>query len=253
MVSAARIGYRLIPSGRPSGGVHPLILQTKAAREPALSEPATEADASAAAKRQFRVLLIKPSHYDDDGYVIRWYRNFMPSNSLAAVYAIAAEAARIELLGPDVEIEVTPIDETNTRVRFETIIAEFRRDGNFGFVGLVGVQSNQYPRALDIARPLRAVGIPVVIGGFHVSGMLAMFPTVMADLQEALDMGVSLFAGEAEGRLELLIRDIPAAQVRAAHGRQHDDLRRRSRLPVPMLVLHHHQRAGAQIAQAQPG
>ena len=24
-------------------------------------------------RRRFRVLLIKPSHYDDDGYVIRWY------------------------------------------------------------------------------------------------------------------------------------------------------------------------------------
>jgi radical SAM superfamily enzyme YgiQ (UPF0313 family) len=158
-------------------------------------------------RRRFRVLLIKPSHYDDDGYVIRWYRNFMPSNSLAAVYAIAAEAARVGLLGPDVDIDVTPIDETNTRIRVDRIIADFGRDGNFGFVGLVGVQSNQYPRALDIARPLRAAGIAVVIGGFHVSGMLAMFPTIMADLQEALDLGVTLFAGEAEGRMELLIRD----------------------------------------------
>src|SRR5262249_14171615 len=157
-----------------------------------------------------RILLIKPSHYDDDGYVIRWYRNFMPSNSLAAVYAIAAEAARAELLGQDVAIDVMPVDETNTRIRTDRIVADFRRGGNFGFVGLVGVQSNQYPRALDIARPLRAAGIPVVIGGFHVSGMLAMFPTVMADLQEALDMGVSLFAGEAEGRMDQLIRDAAA-------------------------------------------
>jgi len=184
-----------------------LSLQAKATGEQALLKPAIGASAVASAKRRFRVLLIKPSHYDDDGYVIRWYRNFMPSNSLAAVYAIASEAARVELLGPDVDIDVTPIDETNTRVRVDRVIADFRRDGNFGFVGLVGVQSNQYPRALDIARPLRAAGIPVVIGGFHVSGMLAMFPTIMADLQEALDMGVSLYAGEAEGRLELLIRD----------------------------------------------
>jgi len=184
---------------------------TQVAREQARPKPDAEAGASASTKRRFRVLLIKPSHYDDDGYVIRWYRNFMPSNSLAAVYAIAAEASRLEVLGPDVDIDVTPIDETNTRIRLDRIIADFRRDGNFGLVGLVGVQSNQYPRALDIARPLRAAGIPVVIGGFHVSGMLAMFPSVMADLQEALDMGVSLFAGEAEGRLDLVIRD-------AAHG-----------------------------------
>ncbi len=38
-------------------------------------------------------------------------------------------------------------------------------------VGLVGVQSNQYPRALDIARPFREAGVPVVMGGFHISGM----------------------------------------------------------------------------------
>ena len=122
-------------------------------------------------------------------------------------YGIAVEAAERHVLGPDVEIEVTPIDESNTRVRLDRLLADFKRDGNFGLVGLVGVQSNQYPRALDIARPLCAAGIPVVIGGFHVSGMMSMFPTIMADLQEALDMGASLFAGEAEGRMELLLRD----------------------------------------------
>ena len=37
--------------------------------------------------------------------------------------------------------------------------------------GIVGVQSNQFPRALDIARPFRAAGVPVMIGGFHVSGL----------------------------------------------------------------------------------
>ena len=26
----------------------------------------------------FHIVLIKPSKYDDDGYVIRWWRNFMP-------------------------------------------------------------------------------------------------------------------------------------------------------------------------------
>jgi hypothetical protein len=163
--------------------------------------------AADAAPRRFRIVLIKPSHYDDDGYVIRWFRNFMPSNSLASVYGVAVEVAERQVLGPDVAIEVIPSDETNARVRVDRLIADFKRDGNFGFVGLVGVQSNQYPRALDIARPLRAAGIPVLIGGFHVSGMMSMFPTVMADLQEALDMGVCLFTGEVEGRMELLIRD----------------------------------------------
>jgi hypothetical protein len=166
----------------------------------------------ATARRRFRVVLVKPSHYDDDGYVIRWYRSPMPANSLASVYALVADCAERKVLGPDVDIDVTPIDETNTRLRIDRIIADFRRAGSFGFVGLVGVQSNQYPRALDIARPLRAAGIPVIVGGFHVSGTLAMFPNVMADLQEALDMGITLFAGEAEGRMDRVLRD--AAQNR---------------------------------------
>ena len=40
--------------------------------------------------RKFQLLLIKPSHYDDDGYVIRWWRAMIPSNSLAAVRAATA-------------------------------------------------------------------------------------------------------------------------------------------------------------------
>src|SRR6185503_20688111 len=91
---------------------------------------------------------------------------------------------------------------------------EYRADGNFGFVGLVGVQSNQYPRALDIARPLRAAGIPVVLGGFHVSGLLSMFDTLMPDLQAARDMGVTLFAGEAEGRMDDMLRDAAANSLK---------------------------------------
>jgi radical SAM superfamily enzyme YgiQ (UPF0313 family) len=168
----------------------------------------------ATARRRFRVALVKPSHYDDEGYVIRWYRSPMPANSLASVYALVTDCAERNVLGPDVDIDVTAIDETNTRLRIDRIIADFRRAGSFGFVGLVGVQSNQYPRALDIARPLRAAGIPVVLGGFHVSGMLAMFPSVMADLQEALDMGIALFAGEAEGRMDQVLLDTADNQLR---------------------------------------
>ncbi|SMF48392.1 hypothetical protein SAMN06265365_11655 [Tistlia consotensis] len=33
--------------------------------------------------RRFRVALIKPSHYDDAGYVIQWRFSLIPSNSLA--------------------------------------------------------------------------------------------------------------------------------------------------------------------------
>ena len=100
-----------------------------------------------ASKRRFQLVLLKPSHYDDNGYVIRWWRALIPSNSLAAVYGLALDSAERRALGDDVEIDIDVIDETNTRVDIDKLIRRFRKHGNFGLLGLVGVQSNQYPRA----------------------------------------------------------------------------------------------------------
>jgi radical SAM superfamily enzyme YgiQ (UPF0313 family) len=157
--------------------------------------------------------LIKPSHYDDDGYVIRWWRAMIPSNSLAAVYGIAADCAERQVLGPDVAFDIAVIDETNTHIDIPALLAGLRRHGNFGLVALVGVQSNQYPRALDIARPFRAAGVQVAMGGFHVSGCLSMLDGHAVGLDACRDMGVSMFAGEAEGRLDMVLRDAAAGQL----------------------------------------
>jgi len=158
-------------------------------------------------RRIFRLFLIKPSHYDDDGYVIQWLRSNIPSNSLAALNGIASECVDARVLGDDVQIEITIADEINTRIRPSRIANAMRASGEGGLVALVGVQSNQFPRAVDIARPLRAAGVPVCIGGFHVSGSLSMLPEIPPEIQEAIDLGVSIFAGEAEGRLEQLLKD----------------------------------------------
>ncbi|HEX4571857.1 MAG TPA: radical SAM protein, partial [Dongiaceae bacterium] len=82
------------------------------------------------------------------------------------------------------------------------------RKAGAGMVGLVGVQSNQFPRALDLGREFRALGVPVVMGGFHVSGCLAMLPKIPPEMQEALDLGIHLFAGEAEGRMGDVLREV---------------------------------------------
>src|SRR5215475_4911697 len=132
--------------------------------------------APALTRRHFQLVLIKPSHYDDEGYVIQWVRAFIPSNTLAVLYSLARQAGRNGVLGPDTDIDITVIDEINSRVRIDRLLSLLRRHGDFGLVAIVGVQSNQFPRALDIARPFRAAGVPVVIGGFHVSGCLAMLP-----------------------------------------------------------------------------
>jgi radical SAM superfamily enzyme YgiQ (UPF0313 family) len=166
-----------------------------------------------AATRRFQLILIKPSHYDDDGYVIRWWRAMIPSNTLAALYGIAADCAERQVLGPDVDIDIEAIDETNTRVDVQALIARLRDNGNFGLLALVGVQSNQYPRALDIAGEFRRAGIAVAIGGFHVAGCLSMLDGRAVGLDACRDLGVSIFAGEAEGRLEAVLQDAAAGRL----------------------------------------
>ena len=202
--------------------------------------------------RRFSVLLIKPSHYDDDGYVLQWVRSTLPSNSLAVLYSLVVDAGQRRVLGPDIEISVSAIDETNTRVRPERIIAEFRRHGGLGMVGLVGVQSNQFPRALDIARPLRAAGIPVVVGGFHVSGCLAMLPGLQPDLKTALDMGLTLFAGELEGRIDGLVADIAAGQAKPIYNYL-DDLPGIEGQPPPILPASYVRRTAGRYTSFDAG
>ncbi len=121
----------------------------------------------AKAKRVFRVVLIKPSHYDQDGYVIQWWRSTLPSNSLASVHGLMEECARNRVLGAEVDIEIEACDECNTIVDVDGVTKRIRAAGA-GFVGLVGVQSNQFPRALDLGRQFRARGLTVMMGGFHV-------------------------------------------------------------------------------------
>lgn len=187
-----------------------------------------------AARRRFQLILIKPSHYDDDGYVIRWWRAMIPSNSLAALYGIAAECAERQVLGPDTAIDITVIDETNTRIDFPRLLAQFKRHGNFGMVALVGVQSNQYPRALDIARPFRDAGLPVSMGGFHVSGCLSMLDGKAVGLDACRDMGISMFAGEAEGRLDMVLRDAASGELKPLYNFM-NDLPGIGGTPVPFL------------------
>ncbi|MBB6224136.1 B12-binding domain-containing radical SAM protein [Rhizobium leguminosarum] len=187
-----------------------------------------------AARRRFQLILIKPSHYDDDGYVIRWWRAMIPSNSLAALYGIAAECAERKVLGPDTAIDITVIDETNTRIDFAGLLAQFKRHDNFGMIALVGVQTNQYPRALDIARPFRDAGLPVSIGGFHVSGCLSMLDGKAVGLEACRNMGISMFAGEAEGRLEMVLRDAASGELKPLYNFM-NDLPGIGGTPVPFL------------------
>src|SRR5918996_166670 len=183
----------------------------------------------------FLLHLIKPSHYDDDGYVIQWLRSDIPSNTLAALYGIARDCDERRVLGEQVEIRIAVHDETNLRVAPDKIIAAFDAAGGSGLVALGGVQSNQFPRAMDLARPLREAGIPVCIGGFHAAGSLAMLPEPPPELREAWHMGISIFAGEAEGRLDEVLQDAHRGRLKLLYDYT-SDLPSLDGVPVPFLA-----------------
>lgn len=163
--------------------------------------------------RRFAVLLIKPSHYDDEGYVIQWLRAPIPSNSLASVYGLIKDCRERKVLGEDVEIDISVIDETNTKVE-PARLAHRLKEADGCFVGLVGVQTNQFPRAVDLARAFIADGIPVAAGGFHAAGSIAMLPQVPPEIIEAQELGLSIYAGEAEGRMDALLKDAFAGELK---------------------------------------
>ncbi|MEK7784606.1 MAG: radical SAM protein, partial [Chloroflexota bacterium] len=157
--------------------------------------------------RKLILYLIKPSKYDDDGYVIRHWLGVVPSNTLATLYGLTEDLRRRRALGA-VEIETHLIDETVQRVPVEHICRANHPPTVKVAVMLAGVQTNQFPRASDLAREFRRAGVEVWIGGFHVSGMLAMFPGISPEIQELLDLGVTVVKGEVEGRWEALLGDI---------------------------------------------
>jgi len=184
--------------------------------------------------RKFALILVKPSHYDDDGYVIQWYRSAIPSNSLAALYGLALDCKQRGILGDDVEMQIEAIDETNDRVRPERLATQIERAGS-GMVMLVGVQSNQFPRALDLAKPLRERGIQVAVGGFHVSGVISMLGGNDPDLDRARAMGVTIFAGEAEGRLDEVLVDAAKGQLKPMYNYM-ADLPHIEGTPIPLIT-----------------
>ena len=73
-------------------------------------------------RRIFKVILVKPSHYDADGYVIQWWRSLVRSNSLASIYGLMAECAAERVLGPDVDIEIEAYDECNTVIDTSAVV-----------------------------------------------------------------------------------------------------------------------------------
>ena len=200
------------------------------------------------AQPRHKIILIKPSHYDAAGYVIQWRRSRMSSASLATAYGELAACAEARILGPEVAIEIEAHDEANTAIDAAGMIARLRAAGA-GFLALVGVRTHEYPRALDLARPFRAAGLPVVIAGSHILRCLAM-PAPLPALQEALDLGIILHTGES--RMAGLLQDIALGRAEPIyHAGTHpagSDRRALPRLPRQAMARVLDRRAGVEAA-----
>jgi radical SAM superfamily enzyme YgiQ (UPF0313 family) len=203
-------------------------------------------------KTAFHLVMIKPTHYDDSGYPIQWLRSAIPSNTLACLNGLAEDARKRQILGPSVKIKISTYDETNRRIRPERILRSLGR-GEMVLVALVGVQSNQFPRAMDLARPFRERGIAVCIGGFHVSGCISMLPELPEDLKEAQRLGISLFAGEAEdGRLDTVLKDAFNGELKPLYNYM-SALPDMTSKPMPILPERHVRRTAGTMSSFDLG
>jgi radical SAM superfamily enzyme YgiQ (UPF0313 family) len=74
----------------------------------------------------------------------------------------------------------------------------------------------------------------VAIGGFHVSGCLSMLDSHAVDLDLCREMGVTIFAGEAEGRFESMLADTTAGRLAPVYNYM-KELPGLDAMPVPFL------------------
>ena len=187
----------------------------------------TLAQASQTEIRKLVVLLIKPTKYDRNGYPLRFLKGVLPSNSLAVMYSLTQEAFASESLA-HLNGQVYAFDELVWNQRVDNPAALVRRfdDGQTKIVvGLVAVQTNQFPRALDLGRKFKQAGADVVIGGFHVSGSISTLvdgiasfdpnrktvpsPHRMPDeIQILIDERIIICHGEAESVWTKILSDI---------------------------------------------
>src|SRR5258706_12989312 len=88
-----------------------------------------------------RVVIIKPSKYDMNGHVERFFRGFMPNSTVPYLKSMTPDSI------DGVRIETHAIDEyIQTNLRYLKLL---RDPAQPTLLALAGVQSHQFQRALD--------------------------------------------------------------------------------------------------------
>lgn len=191
--------------------------------------------------RQYKTLhivLIKASKYDDDGYVIRFWKGVLPSNTLNVLRGLTEDVRKRGVFG-DMSIRVDTFDETAQKIPVKKIIRWSRRAATKLVVCLVGVQTNQFPRAVDLGKEFRAHGIDVLIGGFHTSGTVNMLSPDEPDIQELFRESIVVVSGEVEGKWEGILADLLNGQPKPLYSFAQDlkSLVDIENAPLPVMSL----------------
>ena len=132
----------------------------------------------------------------------------IPSNSLASVYGLISEkCARQHVLGEETQVEIEAYDECNWRINVEKLTPTQEKYAPPGRVLWAGSACSPTSfRARSIRREFRGRRAGVM-GGFHVSGCLAMLPKIPPEMQQAMDLGIT-FCRRSEGRMADVLRDV---------------------------------------------
>jgi radical SAM family protein len=168
--------------------------------------------------KPLRVVLIKPSKYAADGTVERFRRGFMPNSTLPYL----ASMTRRQMLGRTVAVHA--VDEyVETDLDYLRLLEP--EPAVVTLLALIGVQSHQFHRALDLAAYARARGVPnVVIGGPHV---------MTCDTHDLHGRGVSFALAEAERIWSTILADALGGELQPVYG---EDGRWQDVLDPPALI-----------------
>ena len=163
--------------------------------------------------RELDVTLIRPTNYTDDGYPIKTKVGVIRSNTLTQMGTLTNDVVNYPFF-KGISLQIHKFDEAISWIPTKEIIRRSQQPGVRSIVMLVGVQSNQYPRALDLASRFLPHNIPVLLGGFHVSGMISMIG-LTDDLKAGMEKGITLVAGEVEGgRLPAVVEEVVRGEAK---------------------------------------
>lgn len=167
--------------------------------------------------KTLQVVILKPSKYAVDGVVERFQRGFMPNSTVPYMRSLTPKQVG------DTPIEVHAIDEyVHTDLDYLPLLQATRQRPTL--LALVGVQSHQFHRALDLAALARTQGCQVVIGGPHV---------MTCDTSSLQGRGVSFALAEAELIWAQIVRDAADGELQPVYGREQ---RWQEELDAPVIV-----------------